>query len=187
MPVEVERLRSAAFLWIKRSSRCWNVSEKIEFSSMWKVGYDVSEPNVDAELSPGTDFDPKQFESLKRRCDRRIQHTHIYTYKHTHIYTYFHTQRHECIPAHNKRRDALLELKTAQKPVCQRHPSLSLQRHAGTQIFSTLLSLFQRRKSDTHATLMKVGFILFRSHKSIITSTAFFFCCFFFLDPNSSQ
>lgn len=32
-----------------------------------KVGYDVSELGVYAELSPGTDFDPKQLESLKRR------------------------------------------------------------------------------------------------------------------------
>lgn len=31
-----------------------------------KVGYDVSELNVYAELSPGTDFDPKQLESLKK-------------------------------------------------------------------------------------------------------------------------
>lgn len=30
------------------------------------VGYDVSELNVYAELSPGTDFDPKQLESLKK-------------------------------------------------------------------------------------------------------------------------
>ena len=31
-----------------------------------KEGYDVSELNVYAELSPGTDFDPKQLESLKK-------------------------------------------------------------------------------------------------------------------------
>lgn len=52
-----------------------------------KVGYDVSELNVYAELSPGTDFDPKQLESLKRRCDRRIQHT-THTHTHIHVRTY---------------------------------------------------------------------------------------------------
>ncbi len=31
-----------------------------------KVGYDVSELHVYAELSPRTDFDPKQLESLKK-------------------------------------------------------------------------------------------------------------------------
>lgn len=40
-----------------------------------KVGYDP-EPNVYAELSLGTDFDPKQLESLKRTRDGRIQHTY---------------------------------------------------------------------------------------------------------------
>lgn len=96
-----------------------------------KVDYDVSELNVYAELSPGTDFDPKQLESLKRRCDRRIQHTH----------THIHTQPHECIPAHNKSGggDALFQLKTAQKPVCERHTSLSLQRQTSEQIFRTVV------------------------------------------------
>lgn len=60
------------------------------------VGYDVSELNVYAELSPRTDFDPKQLESLKRRCDRRIQHTCIHTYRHSHVNAYCHTTKAGC-------------------------------------------------------------------------------------------
>lgn len=61
-----------------------------------KVGYDVFELSVSAELSPGTDFDPKQLESLKRRCCRRIQHMHTHTYVHSHINAYGHTTKAGC-------------------------------------------------------------------------------------------
>lgn len=97
-----------------------------------KVGYDVSERSVYAELSPGTDFDPKQLESLKkkRRCDRRIQHTNIHADGHMDSCRY------------------ATESKTVRETVRQKHPSLCVQRQTCRQIFSSLSSLFQSRKWD---------------------------------------
>lgn len=53
----------------------------------------VSELRVYAELSPGTDFDPKQLGSLKRRCDKRIQHTHAHSYIHRRMNASQHTTK----------------------------------------------------------------------------------------------
>lgn len=83
-----------------------------------KVGYDVSELCVYAELSPGTDFDPKQLESLKRRCDRRIQHSHVRTHTHKHKYTA--TLMHTIT---QQKQDALLELHQLRKQFVKGKPA----------------------------------------------------------------
>lgn len=73
---------------------------------------------VYAELSPGTDFDPKQLESLKRRCDRRIQHSHVRT--HTHKHTYTATLMHTIT---QQKQDALLELHQLRKQFVKGKPA----------------------------------------------------------------
>lgn len=68
MPVEDERLESLLFFFLCESKDQVDVKmcRKNLIQQYVKVGYDVSERSVYAELSPGTDFDPKQLESLKK-------------------------------------------------------------------------------------------------------------------------
>lgn len=94
---------------IKQVLKCvW----EIELSSMWRWAMMPPSPlpqlSVYAELSPGTLFDPKQLESLKKRGghDGRIQKTHTHTKSNTHK------------SAHNKRRTMLFRVTTAQTAVC---------------------------------------------------------------------
>lgn len=58
----------SSFLWIKEQVK---MSQKNWIEQYAKVGSDVFERSVYAELSPGMDFDPKQLESLKKKRKKK--------------------------------------------------------------------------------------------------------------------
>lgn len=96
-----------------------------------KVGYDVSELHVYAELSPRTDFDPKQLESLKKGGVIEGFNTRTQT------------QPHERILAQNKRRILFLEFEQLKNQFVKGIPASLFKDRPADRFFFLLFSLFQ--------------------------------------------
>lgn len=154
-------------LWLRRSSRCWNVSEKLNWAASCEGGlWCPPRLSVYAELSPGTHFNPKQLESLKKKeevwwKDPKPTHTHTPETRHTNLRT---TKEGRCSLELQQLRHQFVEKAALPASLFKDRPS--------EQISSICFSGFQKReggkknKKEGREVTEEVCFLIHRSEGS---------------------